>query len=169
MPTFYLANPPEPEDLFTVLIDLQKRPTPTPNLFHTFAMETAREDSGQVWYPTGLSAALSMHVSNPALVFANEDYSLKNAAPARAADSDDRLKWLRVSLELDWEAGNAVATVEPLFKGEQGLPPQPSRARVPFLAPSIENGFRFMYLFVWAEGGMLPPSEVHISDLWLED
>jgi hypothetical protein len=46
-------------------------------------------------------------------------------------------------------------------------------ARVPFLAPSIENGFRFIYLFVWSEceqeEGMRTPSEVHIADIWLED
>lgn len=189
MPTFWLSEHPEPEDLFSALLDLQEQPAaPTPR-------DERDELVGQLWLPNGIAAELRAPRARPA----------PGRREARALD-----QWARIEIELDWDANvlttrvvrpaagapaegaaggagsaaSAPAAHEPSPYGVYSLLQHVLAVdgsshegltlptHVEFRTPALAGGLTHVYLFVWseAEAGMMggAPSEVHITDLWLE-
>lgn len=145
--TFYTpgggSGPPEPSDLFTVLIDLTRvRGAPHGE------SSGGPKVIGAVWLPTG------------------------NTTDLVDGHNRDDSAWRQVELALDWELGTLSTAVralplrdgahvaEPAFGGE-------------FLTPEVAGGFMHMYLFTWSwqlggVGASARIGEIQLADLWLD-
>lgn len=99
VPVFFLAQRPEPEDLFTVLLDLKHIQTPDDDA--PPPRPEGDEVIGQLWLPTGIAAELRA----------------RRPPPAARAHENALDGWARVELELDWAKGLVTPRVVRLADG----------------------------------------------------
>lgn len=145
VPTFYMSGagqgPPEPPDLFTVLIDLMRRPGAQEE------RSGASKIVGAVWLPTGAGENLL------------------------DADHRHDRAWRQIELTFDWAAGTLRTDVRalPLRDGASRAPPRACRFLTPDVAGGFTHVYLFTWSWrQGATGARAQCSEIQLADLWLE-
>lgn len=140
---FYMGRPPQPRDLFSVLVDLA---TPLPPRIWA---RPPRPMLGYVWLPSSQVHTLELDESAAAGGGGGQGGGGGSGGrrvwgrvrPAQLGSS-----WVTLHLSLDWAADQLSVRVDDGLGGVGACAPKP------FVVPEIAHGFTHLYLFNWCSG-----------------
>ncbi|KAG8462244.1 hypothetical protein KFE25_012064 [Diacronema lutheri] len=188
MPFFYRGEQPEPPDLFTVLLDLRQAAAgESPPPLRVGPAGHCVEPIGELWLPTGQSVRLTAHRAHRGArsralddwVRLELDFDWHMGLVTRCSTqlAADEIRGAAPGPPLAEPSAHAPGTAVAadavasrllgLLRVNRALG---EGAGIPFVTPAVALGFTHVFLFVWAEAEQLHgKSDVHISDLWVEE